>query len=177
MITTKMWQSLLKLMGVKLKMSSLYHPELDGASEGSGRAINQSVRYHIRHNQKGWVCALPCIRFMNTVNASTGFSGFQLKLGRSPCVIPPLVPSDLPDELRNTPEAAVELAVADRVNTDVTKAGDNLLAAKVAQAHSTNSSCGKEVIYEFNDLVMLSTFNCRHDYKRKGEKCVAKVIP
>jgi hypothetical protein len=33
---------------------------------------------------------------MNTVNASTGFTGFQLKTGKSPRLIPPLVPAEGP---------------------------------------------------------------------------------
>jgi hypothetical protein len=52
-----------KLTGVKLKMSSAYHLETDGASERSNKTINQSIRYHVRHNQKGWVHVLPKIRF------------------------------------------------------------------------------------------------------------------
>lgn len=176
---SKMWRALLKLTGVKMKMSSSYHPESDGSSERSNKTMNQAVRYHIERNQKGWVRALPRIRFdiMNTVNASTGFSGFQLKLGRSPRVIPPLVPTDLPDDLRGTPEAEIALNVADQVEADVAEAKDNLMAAKVAQANSANTSRGKEVVFKVGDLVMLSTFNRRRDYKRKGEKRVAKFMP
>ena len=83
----------MKLTGVKLKMSTLYHPETDGSSEISDKTINQMLQYHVCRNQKGWLCALPCIRFqiMNSVNASTKFSGFQLHLGRSLRIIPPLV--------------------------------------------------------------------------------------
>jgi hypothetical protein len=80
------WKTLMKLTGVKLKMSTTFHPKTDGASERSNKTINQMLHYHVRRNQKGWVAALPCICFqiMNTVNASTGFSGFQLHLGHSP---------------------------------------------------------------------------------------------
>jgi hypothetical protein len=74
------WHALHVLMGVKLKMSSSYHPKTDGASEMTNKTVNQAIRYHVRRNQKGWVRALLQIRFqmMNLVNASTGFSGFQL---------------------------------------------------------------------------------------------------
>lgn len=174
-----MWRALLKLTGVKLKILSLYHPESDSASERSNKTVNQCVRFHVGQNKKGWVRALPQIRFdmMNTVNVSTGFSGFQLKLGRSPRVIPPLVPVNLPDDLINTPEAVVALAVVERVVTDVAEAKDNLLSAKVAQADSVNVSRGKEVAHKVGDLVMLSMLNHRRDYKHKGEKPVAKFMP
>jgi hypothetical protein len=67
-------------------MSSLYHLEMDGASERTNKTINQSLRYYVDRNHKGWVRALPRVHFhiMNTMNASTGFSPFQLHLGRSP---------------------------------------------------------------------------------------------
>ena len=50
-----------KLTGVKLKMSSAYHPEMDGTSEHSNKTINQLLHYHVHRNQKGWVSALPRI--------------------------------------------------------------------------------------------------------------------
>lgn len=98
-------------------------------------------------------------------------------LGRLLRVISPLIPSDLPEDLVRTPEATIAMAVADQVLVDVADTRDNLLAAKVVQAHSANNSRGKEVIYKKGDLVMLSTFNRQRDYKRKGEKCVAKFMP
>ena len=83
------WEALTKLTGVNLKMSSAYHPETNGSSECTNKTINQAICFHVDHNQKGWVHALPHIHFciMNTVNSSTGYSGFQLCLGQSPHVI------------------------------------------------------------------------------------------
>ena len=77
---SKFWSALHKLTGIKLKMSSVYHPQTDGASERTNKTINQALCYHVAWNQKGWVQALPCIHFdlMNTMNKSTGFSPFQL---------------------------------------------------------------------------------------------------
>lgn len=179
LFVSKLWRALLKLTGIRMKMSSSFHPETDGASERTNKTVNQAVRYHVERNQKGWVRALPKIRFdmMNTVNASTGFSGFQLKLGRSPRLIPPLMPSELPPDLVNSSEAAVAEAVIRQVSKDVADARDNMLAAKVAQTHSANASRGTEVTYKVGDKVMLSTYNRRRDYKRKGQKRAAKFMP
>jgi hypothetical protein len=87
----------IKLTGVKLKLSSAFHPQTNSTSERTNKTINQAIRYHVQWNQKGWVKALPCIWFkiMNTVNASTGFLPFQLCLGRSPRIIPPIIPYSL----------------------------------------------------------------------------------
>jgi hypothetical protein len=89
------WKTLHHLSGVKLAMSSSFHPETDGSSERTNKTVIQAVRFHIERNQSGWVPALPRVRFalMNTVNASTGLSPFQLRLGRSPRLIPPIADS------------------------------------------------------------------------------------
>jgi hypothetical protein len=158
-------------------MSSAYHPETDGSSERSNKTINQLLRYHVHRNQKGWVCTLPRIRFqiMNTVNASTGFSGFQLHIGRSPRIIPPLIPTELPAELQDAAETATTMINC--LKDDVAQAHDNLLLAKITQAHHASGSCTPDLHFNVNDLVMLSTANRRHKYKKKGEKRTTKFFP
>lgn len=91
----------MKLTGVKHKMSTAFHPQTDGALERSNKTIVQCIQYHVDHIQTGWVKALPRIHFgiMNTVNASTGFSPFQLKSGFSPHVLLPLYPPPPTDTL------------------------------------------------------------------------------
>jgi Integrase zinc binding domain len=61
LFVSKFWTALHKLTGVKIKLSSAYHPETDGLSERSNKTVNQCIRYHVRRNQKGWVRALPRI--------------------------------------------------------------------------------------------------------------------
>jgi len=80
-----------KLTGVKLKMSSSYHPETDGARERTNKTVNQCMRYYVDRNHKGWVRALPRVRFhiMNTVNASTGCPPFSYTPGVRLAYCPP----------------------------------------------------------------------------------------
>ena len=110
---------------------------------------------------------------MNTVNASTGFSGFQLKTGRLPQVIPPLIPLSADA----TPEQTTAHEIITCVALDIKEAQDNLLAGKIHQAYHANEHRAPEDIYEVRDLVMLSTENCHHNYKRKGKTHVAKFMP
>lgn len=44
------WKSLHRLIGVKLKMSTAYHPQTDGASEQTNKMVNQCLRYHVEWN-------------------------------------------------------------------------------------------------------------------------------
>jgi hypothetical protein len=131
------WKALHALTGVSLKMSSLCHPETDGASEWTNKTVNQAIRYYVQRNQKGWVRALLQIRFemMNMVNASTGFSGFQLRMGWSVRLIPPLVPDRLLEGLRGLETTKETKALLDCMKLDSEEAKDCLLYAKTVQAH------------------------------------------
>ena len=153
------WKALFQLSGVKLKMSSGYHPQTDGSSKRTNKTINQAIHFHMERNQKGWVRALPRIHFciMNTVNTSTNYSGFQLHLGHSPRIIPRIVPSHLSPELQSAGPAAK--AVIMQLQNDVADARDNLLLTKIAQAHHAKTSHADKIIYKVGDKVMLSTFH------------------
>ena len=64
----------MRLTGVKQKMSSAYHPETDGASERTNKTVIQALRFHVQRNQKGWVKALPLVRF-NYMNVEFQLGG------------------------------------------------------------------------------------------------------
>ena len=158
---------------MKLGMSTAFHPETDGASERTNKTVNQCLRYHVTRNQKGWVRALPRVRFaiMNTVNKSTGFSPFQLHIGRSPRLIPPINPAV-------RARAAVDtVKLIDQISSDVAEAKDNLMLAKIFQADQANRKRGPEDSYNVDDMVMLSTANRRKDYAAPGSGRSAKLFP
>ncbi|PSS05114.1 hypothetical protein PHLCEN_2v3941, partial [Hermanssonia centrifuga] len=156
---SKFWKALHRLTGVKLKMSTLFHPDTDGSSGRSNRTIIQALRYHVERNQKGWVRALPLVRFnhMNTINALTGFTPFQLLFGRHPRVILPLVSNPETNTPAETFDANKFLS---RLDADVMEAQDNLLLAKSNQAYHADKSRGLEHVYKVGDKVLLSTFHC-----------------
>ncbi len=177
LFVSKFWKALHRLTVVKLAMSSLFHPQTDGASERSDKTVNQSIRYHVDHQQHGWVKALPRIRFgmMNTLNVSTGYSGFQLKMGRSPHIILPLVPASLAP---GCPQEDINAArVIDKLLDDTASAKDNLIQANVAQASYANRSRKSDFEIGVGDRVMLSTFHRRRDYKNGDKNRMAKFMP
>ena len=174
LFVSRFWKRLTKITGVKLGMSTAFHPETDGASERTNKTVNQCLRYHVTRNQKGWVRALPRVRFaiMNTVNKSTGFSPFQLHMGRAPRIIPPIGQSGRRSAVDEDVRELIQ-----RVNTDVAEAKDNLLLAKIFQADQANRRRGPEEVYKVDDLVMLSTANRRRDYAMAGSGRSAKLFP
>jgi RNase H-like domain found in reverse transcriptase/Integrase zinc binding domain len=179
LFVSKFWKALHALTGVKLKMSSAYHPETDGSSERTNKTVEQALRYHVDRHQKGWAKALPIVRFnmMNTINASTGFSPFQLRMGRSPRVIPPFTSSDVVTQEQESTEAARAIALLESLAQDTAEAKDNLLKAKVAQAECANRHRGPEVAFKAGDKVQLSTEHRRREYMQAKSGRVTKLMP
>jgi hypothetical protein len=93
LFVSRFWKALHKLTGVNLKLSSAYHPETDSASERTNKTVIQCIHFAVECDQKGWVNTLPKVQFdiMNTINASTNFTPFQLRFGKSPWILPPLL--------------------------------------------------------------------------------------
>ncbi len=177
LFVSKFWKALHKLMGVHLMMSSSFHPQTDSSSECSNKMVNQSIHYHIDRQQLGWVKLLPRIRFsmMNTINASTGFSGFQLKMGRSLRIILPLVLQALAP---SCPQEDINAAhVIEKLLDDTEIAKDTLLQSKVAQASYTNKKHKSDFEIAVGDCIMLSMFHRHHDFKNGDKNRVVKFMP
>ena len=111
-----------------------------------------TLHFHVDCQQRGRVRALPQIQFatMNTVNASTSL--------------------ELWSALTQVEEVIV------KVNLDIGEARDNLLAAKVDQAHYDNTNHGLEVVYNVGDCIMLSTSHRHNKYRKRGNKRAAKIF-
>lgn len=176
---SRFWQALHRLTGIKLKMSSSYYSEIDGALERSNKTVVQLLRYHVARNQKGWARALPQVRFdiMNTVNTSTGFTPFQLHPGRSPRLITPLFDADILEterQLGDTAQLAAEMLK--HLETDVMEAQDNLQLAKMHQATYANRSRSDEIVYKVGDQVLLFTLHRRREYMQRGDHRAAKFM-
>ncbi|KXN80759.1 hypothetical protein AN958_07841 [Leucoagaricus sp. SymC.cos] len=108
---------------------------------------------------------------MNTVNASTGFSGFQLRMGCSPHIIPTIVHD--PSENEESPAQVIN-----RLTHAAAEAQDNLLEAKVRQAAAVNRHRQDIFPYMPGDRIMLSTKNCFKEMRHTGgNQIVPKFAP
>src|ERR1700761_4609661 len=99
---------------------------------------------------------------MNTVNKSTGYTPFQLRFGRTPRILPPII--NPPAKASSDYISARE--IIDNLRNDVADARDNLMLAKITQSHHANERQAGDIVYKPGDQVMLSTLNRRRDYKR-----------
>ncbi|GLB40627.1 hypothetical protein LshimejAT787_0804980 [Lyophyllum shimeji] len=111
---------------------------------------------------------------MNTVNASTGFSPFQLCSGFSPRVLPSFSPASTHAEGKEE-QAARDLI--ERIHLDFLEAIDNLAAVKMVQAHYANVHRGPKITYNVGDEVLLSTVNYWREYMQEEDGHAAKFMP
>lgn len=156
----------------------------------------QALRFHVEQNQTGWVKALPKVHFdiMNTINASTSFTPFMLKLAHSPLLIPPLVaPENITVPMNQTPsptdssnneppaptsdgEETVQ-AVINQLADDLLDVKDLLTTAKISQAHHANKDCSPDPTFDVGDHVLLATAHHRHEYMQAKDGHIAKFMP
>jgi hypothetical protein len=172
---SQFWQALHQLTGVHLKLSTSYHPETDGASERTNKTVIQCIRFAVERDQKGWAKALPKVRFdiMNTLNQSTGFSPFQLRFGKSPRILPPLLAEPTDTSAPSTDARTI----VERLLPIEYEAKDNLLTAKIDQAEIKNRHRRASFPFRVGERVLLSTANRRHEYKTDSSLRVAKFMP
>ncbi|GAA5994101.1 hypothetical protein JCM11641_000412, partial [Rhodosporidiobolus odoratus] len=172
LFTSRFWRSLHERVGVKLQMSTSFHPETDGRSERTNKTAVQVLRQYVSRQQKDWVRYLSSVEYsMNTaVNVSTGSSPFEVVLGYKPSLRPPSssTPSPLP---------AVKEVIAKR-KSKIEEVRDALAASKVRQAEQANKRRGQDQGFKAGDLVMVDSADRRARYKtRGGDTRAAKLFP
>ena len=87
--TSKFWTELHRLLGTRLKMSTAFHPQTDGASERMIRKVSQILRSVVKPDQTDWVSKLPMVEFACNAskNASTGLAPFEIVYWHMPHMV------------------------------------------------------------------------------------------
>lgn len=152
LFTSVFWDCLHYLIGVKLKLSSTYHPQTDGSTECANRTITQMLRMCVNAKQKDWAVKLPTIKFTmnNTRSKMTGFAPFFLYSGRMPR---PMIWEN--PESSEFPGVCIH---AQQMKDMIMSAHNAMLAAHVKQTVSANRM-HRPAPFEEGDLVYISTKN------------------
>ena len=124
--TSKFWQTLFKLLGTDVRLSTAYHPQSDGQSEVTIRTLENFLRPYVEAHPTDWVSLLPMAEFAanNAVNVSTGFTPFFLNGGSHTTV-----PGMLLERPQQTPIEAVNKMV-ERMKVALKQAHVNLAAVQ-----------------------------------------------
>ena len=79
---------LYKLLGIKRKMSTVFHPQTDRQTEQLNRKINQYLRTYVNDRQNDWAKWIKIAQFIwnNTVSEVTTNSPFGITQSYSPCM-------------------------------------------------------------------------------------------
>jgi hypothetical protein len=168
LFTSTFWRHLHTLIGTKLKMSSAYHPQTDGATERANRTVTQMLRQCINPNQKDWVSKLPTIQFaINSARSeSTGYAPFFLNNGRMPRAM--VWNSASPTEYPNVREFAQRKKLA------LMSAHDSIIGARIKQTRDANRK-RRLIPFKEGDFVYLSTKNITFA-KGLARKLIPKYI-
>ena len=79
------WKSLMSIMGIKHSMSTAGRAQTDGQTERQNRTMEDSLRCVVSYLGNDWASHLGTVEYahMNLVQASTGFTPFEVDTGRS----------------------------------------------------------------------------------------------
>ena len=85
-ITSHFWQILMYLLGIKTKLSTAFHPEIDGQTERVNQTIEQYLRHYCSWKQDDWDELLPMAEFAynSAKSERTGISPFQANYSMLP---------------------------------------------------------------------------------------------
>ncbi len=171
--TSKFWRELHRLMGIKLLMSTAFHPQTDGTSERMVRTVSQILRAMVQPDQRDWARRIPMTEFAinSSINASTGFAPFELVSGYMPTLI---------RDLAREPALPGVRDFAERAIANVQSAHDTIIASRVSQTHYANRHRREENTtddpdFKVGGLAYLSTTNLSLP-KGRARKLLPKFI-
>jgi hypothetical protein len=84
--TAKLWSDFLRLVGIKSRMSTAFHPQTDGQTERLNQTLEAYLRSFVNYDMSNWAELLPMAEFAynNSSSASTGTTPFYANYGYHP---------------------------------------------------------------------------------------------
>ncbi|KAJ9534690.1 hypothetical protein QJQ45_013074 [Haematococcus lacustris] len=160
------WREICRLLGVRIAMSSAYHPQSDGQTERMNRVVEEMLRAYISPDQSDWVEHLDMVEFAinNSWQESVQNTPFFLNYGEHPLV--PAV-EGLPRKGPRAHEFVQGIMQA-------VKNARKCWAEAQQRMKAREDGKRRTAKYEPDALVMLSTQNMR---SKSGEAGVRKLKP
>ena len=80
------WDEFCRILGIKLKLSTAFHPQTDGQTEIMNQYLDQRLRPFVNYYQDNWSELLPIMDYaqLTLPHDSIGMSPFELLYGYSP---------------------------------------------------------------------------------------------
>jgi hypothetical protein len=130
--TSTMWRELHCVLGIKLLMSTVFHPQTDGVVERANLTVAQILHTLVTSDQQDWVQQLPAVELAinSSISASTGFALFKLNYG--------WISHLISAPAANTPYKGVQQWV-ERATEDLEHTFDAIIMSCVTQCEQANS--------------------------------------
>ena len=82
--TSRFWQSLQNTLGTQLRMSSAYHPQIDGQSKRTIQSLEDLLRTCVMDHLGTWSDVLPLVEFTynNSYHSSIRMAPYEALYGR-----------------------------------------------------------------------------------------------
>ena len=168
--TSIFWRELHRLVGTKLRMSTAFHLQTDGATERVIRSASQILRSVVDSDQRDWFYRIPMMEFAlnSSLSSTSGFAPFELNGGFMPCMVTelPQLDSRVPVGVRDFVEDAVRNLAA---------AHDAIIENRAMQTFHANKRRTRENPLKEGDLVYLSTKDLNLP-KGRARKLLPKYI-
>ena len=154
-------KELASILGIKLALSTAYHPQTDGQTKRMNQEVEKYLRAYVGYHQNDWTNWLPSCQFAmnNTKKSSTGFTPFELNYGRHPN------PGSAPVQVSSNTPALEDFAKHLQQSQEIAKRA----LEKTAQAMEkfANRKRGPTTEYTVGQLVMLTSANLSTDRPSK----------
>jgi len=174
--TSEVWQEFLKILGIRPRMSTAFHPQTDGQTERLNQTIAAYLRAFVAKEQNDWVSLLPMADFAynNSVTVGNGMTPFYANYGFHPAAVNP------PTEVPLNPASTV---YAHWMQTVHEESRQGLEAAQERMRRYTDPAWKEPPAYQVGNLVMLSGRNIKTrcpsrklDHKNHGPYQIEKIV-
>jgi hypothetical protein len=184
--TSVMWKRLCERCGIKIRMSTAFHPETDGQSENTNQYMEQYLRSYINYLQDDWAEWLASAEFAvnNTISATTGVTPFYAESGRHPRfgVEPGAASSSMTSHEKKLNVATAD-EFAEKLELLHTHLQEQMLSAQADYEKQSNKFRKGSPRYRVGDLVWLDMRNVKTtrpakklDHKNAGPFPIIEII-
>jgi hypothetical protein len=178
----KFWTAACEAWGIKLKLSTAYHPETDGQTERLNAVMEQYLRAHVNYLQDDWAKWLHLAEFAanNQASETTGISPFFANYGFDPRWQDQPANADAPVREIRDPEGH-ELAKTIAEITEHLRA--EILRAQHRQQENADRKRLPAPAFQVGNLVWLNAKNIttqrpsrKLDHRRLGPFPISEII-
>jgi hypothetical protein len=151
------FQELLKLLNIKLNLTTAYHPQSDGATERVNQEIEAYLSIYCTSHPEDWLHSLSTLEFMhnNRRHAEQIYFPFELIQGDNPIS----VPITFSHTKFSTIEEKMKQMISDREEA--------LAAHELVRTRIVNRKQSKFVPFKKNQKVWLDTRNLKMNHHKK----------